>query len=54
MTANTRPEDGIAPGTKWADIPGSWACPDCGDFHYARLVLAAPCPMSRPSCRRGR
>jgi rubredoxin len=25
-----RPEDGIAPGTKWADIPENWACPDCG------------------------
>ena len=25
-----RPEDGIAPGTLWADVPASWACPDCG------------------------
>jgi len=25
-----RPEEGIAPGTKWADIPLSWRCPDCG------------------------
>lgn len=25
-----RPEDGIPPGTKWADIPLSWRCPDCG------------------------
>ena len=25
-----RPEDGIAPGTKWADIPVNWTCPDCG------------------------
>jgi rubredoxin len=25
-----RPEDGIAPGTKWADVPDTWACPDCG------------------------
>jgi len=25
-----RPEDGIAPGTKWADVPEDWACPDCG------------------------
>ncbi|WP_394757629.1 rubredoxin [Rhodoferax sp.] len=25
-----RPEDGIAAGTPWADIPQSWACPDCG------------------------
>jgi len=25
-----RPEDGIAPGTPWADVPDDWACTDCG------------------------
>jgi len=25
-----RPEDGIAAGTLWADVPETWACPDCG------------------------
>jgi rubredoxin len=25
------PEEGIAAGTRWADIPDDWACPDCGD-----------------------
>ncbi len=24
------PEDGIAPGTKWEDVPNDWTCPDCG------------------------
>lgn len=24
------PESGIKPGTKWADVPENWACPDCG------------------------
>jgi len=24
------PEHGIAPGTRWADIPEDWICPDCG------------------------
>jgi rubredoxin len=24
------PEDGIAPGTRWADVPDAWSCPDCG------------------------
>ena len=24
------PDEGIAPGTKWEDIPISWRCPDCG------------------------
>ena len=23
------PEHGIAPGTKWEDIPDSWVCPVC-------------------------
>ncbi|MDO8844917.1 MAG: rubredoxin [Methylicorpusculum sp.] len=24
------PEDGIAPGTLWEDIPDDWECVDCG------------------------
>lgn len=24
------PDEGIAPGTAWADVPDSWCCPDCG------------------------
>jgi len=24
------PEHGIAPGTRWKDIPDDWVCPDCG------------------------
>ena len=24
------PDDGIPPGTKWADVPDDWSCPDCG------------------------
>lgn len=23
------PDNGVAPGTKWADVPESWLCPDC-------------------------
>ena len=23
-------EGGIAPGTKWEDVPDDWKCPDCG------------------------
>jgi rubredoxin len=22
--------EGFAPGTRWADIPDAWNCPDCG------------------------
>jgi len=24
------PDDGIAPGTRWEDIPAGWCCPECG------------------------
>jgi len=36
------PEEGIAPGTAWADIPENWACPDCGvgkaDFEMVEVA----------------
>ena len=36
-----RPEDGIAPGTAWADVPATWACPECGvakaDFEVVEI-----------------
>ena len=36
------PEDGIAPGTAWEDIPDGWVCPDCGatksDFHMVTIM----------------
>ena len=28
--ADGLPEEGIAPGTRWEDIPETWTCPDCG------------------------
>ena len=24
------PQDGIAPGTRWEEIPDDWICPVCG------------------------
>ncbi|SKA76250.1 Rubredoxin [Thiothrix eikelboomii] len=24
------PEEGIAPGTPWEEIPNNWHCPECG------------------------
>jgi rubredoxin len=24
------PEEGLAPGTLWNDIPDDWCCPECG------------------------
>jgi rubredoxin-NAD+ reductase len=38
------PEDNIAPGTRWEDIPEDWLCPDCGvgkqDFEMSEVVTA--------------
>lgn len=35
------PEDGIAPGTRWADVPETWGCPDCSamknDFEMVEI-----------------
>lgn len=28
--AEGAPADGIAPGTRWEDVPDTWTCPDCG------------------------
>lgn len=25
------PEHGIAPGTRWTDVPDDWQCPMCGE-----------------------
>ncbi|MBI5201057.1 MAG: rubredoxin [Elusimicrobia bacterium] len=25
------PTQGIAPGTRWEDVPDSWVCPECGE-----------------------
>ena len=35
------PDQGIAPGTKWDDVPENWTCPDCGapktDFEMVEI-----------------
>ena len=35
------PEDGIAAGTKWDDVPMNWTCPECGarkdDFEMVEI-----------------
>jgi rubredoxin len=35
------PDQGIAPGTKWDDVPENWTCPDCGaskaDFEMVQI-----------------
>jgi rubredoxin len=36
------PDDGIAPGTRWQDVPDDWMCPECGvgkeDFEMIELA----------------
>ena len=36
------PDEDIAAGTRWQDIPGDWTCPDCGvaksDFDMIQLA----------------
>jgi rubredoxin len=35
------PEEGLAPGTIWADVPDDFICPDCGvgkeDFEMVEI-----------------
>lgn len=35
------PDDGIAPGTAWDDVPLTWTCPECGavkdDFEMVEI-----------------
>jgi rubredoxin len=37
------PDERIAAGTRWEDIPADWACPDCGTSksEFAMLELVA-------------
>jgi rubredoxin len=39
--ATGRPEEGIAAGTLWSDVPADWSCPECGvgksDFELIEL-----------------
>ena len=38
------PDDNIAPGTLWEDVPDDWMCPDCGvgkeDFEMVEVTAA--------------
>jgi rubredoxin-NAD+ reductase len=48
------PEDGIAPGTRWEDVPDDWLCPECkvgkGDFEMLDVSVpaAAVAPAPQP------
>lgn len=44
------PSDGIAPGTRWEDVPDDWLCPDCGvgkaDFEMLEITDEPSPPAS--------
>ena len=35
------PDENIAPGTRWGDVPANWTCPECGapkaDFEMVEI-----------------
>ena len=35
------PDEGLAPGTRWEDVPPNWTCPECGarkeDFEMVEI-----------------
>ncbi len=33
-----RPDEGIPAGTRWADVPETWECPDCGNPKSAFIM----------------
>ena len=51
------PDSGIAPGTRWEDVPVNWTCPECGarkeDFEMAQLCGCPSQPgRACPGCPR--
>jgi len=38
------PDDGIAPGTRWEDVPEDWLCPECkvGKADFEMIELSTP------------
>lgn len=47
------PEDNIAPGTRWEDIPADWCCPECGaskgEFAMQEVPSGRPSPATDTS-----
>ena len=44
FTCQVCADSGIAPGTRWEDIPADWACPQCGATKADFTVVA--CALS--------
>lgn len=43
------PEHDIPPGTRWADIPADWVCPDCGTPEHEFLMVEIPYAPGQPA-----
>jgi rubredoxin len=41
-------EHGLAPSTRWADIPESWVCPDCGTPKHLFEMVEIPYAPGQP------
>lgn len=48
------PDAGIAPGTRWEELPDDWRCPLCGapKVLFERKEEAAPAPQSAPPAKK--
>ena len=47
------PEDGIAPGTRWNEIPEDWSCPDCAVREKLDFESMRPMTMRGGTARGG-
>ncbi len=43
------PEEGIAPGTRWADVPDTYCCPDCGTPKVLFEMVEIPYAPGQPA-----
>jgi|TARA_B110000263_G_C15067505_1_gene400342 rubredoxin-NAD+ reductase len=45
------PDEGLEPGTLWADIPDDWTCPDCGaaKSDFEMMIVIDPLDVFRYS-----
>ena len=46
------PDNGIAPGTKWEDLPADWVCPLCGAGKEAGRLFCIWTQLQEGICRR--
>jgi rubredoxin len=42
------PGHGIAPGTRWQEIPDDWVCPDCGTPKVRFEMVSIPYAPGEP------